>query len=261
MLRATNVSVSYGAAPVLSDVSLSIAPGEVVAVLGPNGAGKSTLLAVLSGALAPTHGQISLEDKALSDWTPRDLALRRAVLQQESILSFSFRVLEVVMLGRSPHQAMGGVSADDSAVSYRCLKAMDVEHLSDRIYTTLSGGEKQRVQMARVLAQLETSRDSEAAGYLLLDEPTNSLDLSHQHSILETACRSAREGAGVLAILHDVNLAAMYADRIVVLRKGEIIAMGSPDDVLTEETIQFAFNLKVSILQHPTRGRPHVMVI
>ena len=259
MLAATKISMSYDDTAVLSDVTLTVAPGEFVAVLGPNGAGKSTLLAALSGALTPLGGDVRLDDTLLSAWRPQELALRRAVLAQESTLTFSFRVMEVVMLGRSPHN-FNGSHARDISVSRQCLGEMGVSHLEDRIYTTLSGGEKQRVQMARVLAQLEVSRDDGMDRYLLLDEPTNSLDLSHQHSILETARRAAAKGVGVLAILHDVNLAAMYADLIAILRDGETVAMGAPEEVLTAATIHDAFNLEVTITQHPTRNCPYLVV-
>ena len=262
MLQACDIRVDLGQATVLHGVSLSVTAGEIVAVLGPNGAGKSTLLTVLSGALTPRTGHASLEDRPLAKWAPQALARKRAVLPQHSELAFSFRVLEVVLLGRSPH---AGISSreKDLAIAKAALMETEANHLTDRIYTTLSGGERQRVQMARILAQINFSatKDHIADRYLLLDEPTSSLDLAHQHATLETARRAADRGIGVMAILHDLNLAAMYADRIVVLHEGRVAAEGAPEDVLTEAMVHHAFDLSVSITRHPTRGCPHVIAV
>lgn len=260
MLQACDIRVEFSQTTILHDVSLAVEPGEVVVVLGPNGAGKSTLLAVLSGALMPRSGQATLEKRHLSRWSPQALARRRAVLPQRSELAFSFRVLEVVLLGRSPH---AGVSSreKDLAVARAALAETESDHLADRVYTTLSGGEQQRVQLARILAQIDfLDTDGQSADrFLLLDEPTSSLDLAHQHMTLKTARRVSERGIGVVAILHDINLAAMYADRIMVLHRGHVIAEGAPHDVLTEAMVRHAFDLSVTISRHPTRGCPHVI--
>ena len=262
MLQARDIRVDLGQTTVLHGISLSVAPGEVVAVLGPNGAGKSTLLAVLSGALSPRTGTASLENRLLSKWSPQALARKRAVLPQHSELAFSFRVLEVVLLGRSPH---AGISSRENDLTVATAALMEAEsgHLADRIYTTLSGGERQRVQLARILAQVDLPATNGLSGdrYLLLDEPTANLDLAHQHATLETARRAAERGIGVLAILHDINLAAMYANRIVILHGGHLVAEGAPDDVLTEAMVNRTFALSVSVTRHPTRGCPHVIAV
>lgn len=260
MLRADDIHVRFGPAEVLKGSSLSVAPGEVVAVLGPNGAGKSTLLSVLSGALRPQGGKAALEGTALADWAPRHLAGRRAVLPQHSELAFGFPVLEVVLLGRSPHAGTASRS-EDLAVAQACLAEAEVTHLAGRVYTTLSGGERQRVQLARVLAQIDfpAVQRRHHDRYLLLDEPTSSLDLAHQHATLRTARRAAERGIGVLAILHDLNLAAMYADRLVVLHGGDVAAEGPPAAVLTEDLVEEVFELRVAISRHPTRGCPQVL--
>jgi iron complex transport system ATP-binding protein len=261
MLRADEIRVRYGAAEVLRGPSLAVAPGEVVAVLGPNGAGKSTLLAVLAGSLRPQRGAAALEGRALAEWSPRALALRRAVLPQHSELAFGFPVLEVVLLGRSPHAGTTS-RAEDLAVAEACLAEAEVSHLVHRLYTTLSGGERQRVQLARVLAQIDYPRgERRAPRYLLLDEPTSSLDLAHQHATLRTARRAAERGIGVLAILHDLNLAALYADRLVVLSRGALAAEGAPQAVLTEALVREVFDLAVQITRHPTRGCPQVVAV
>jgi iron complex transport system ATP-binding protein len=266
MLSADEIRVRYGAAEVLKGPSLAVAPGEVVAVLGPNGAGKSTLLAVLAGTLRPQRGAAALEGRALAEWSPRALALRRAVLPQQSELAFGFSVLEVVLLGRSPHAGTSTRDAD-LAVAEACLAEAEVAHLAGRVYTTLSGGERQRVQLARVLAQIgfpDVGFPDAAGGagrYLLLDEPTASLDLAHQHATLRTARRAAARGIGVLAILHDLNLAALYADRLVVLSRGTLAAAGAPEAVLTEALVREVFDLAVQITRHPTRGCPQIVAV
>jgi len=259
MLRADGISVRYGTAEVLRGPSLAVTPGEVLAVLGPNGAGKSTLLAVLAGTLRPHRGEASLEGRALADWSPRVLARRRAVLPQASELAFGFHALEVVLLGRSPH-AGRATRDDDFAVAEACLREAGVAHLAQRVYTTLSGGERQRVQLARVLAQIDFPSDGSPRGprYLLLDEPIASLDLAHQHATLQTARRAAARGIGVLAILHDLNLAALYADRLVVLSGGCLAAEGTPQAVLTEDLVREVFDLPVHVARHPTRGCPQI---
>jgi iron complex transport system ATP-binding protein len=265
MLRADDIGITYGRAEVLRGVSLAVAPGEVVAVLGPNGAGKSTLLAVLAGTLRPHRGEAVLEGRALAGWHPRALALRRAVLPQHSELAFGFDVLEVVLLGRSPHAGTAS-RREDLAIAEACLAEAEVAQLAGRDYTTLSGGERQRVQLARVLAQVGFGvgfpRGGEGeARYLLLDEPTASLDPAHQHATLRTARRVAAEGVGVLAILHDLNLAAMYADRLVVLSRGEVAAAGAAEAVLTEDLVRDVFELPVHVTRHPTRGCPQVVAV
>lgn len=262
MLRARDVRVVLGNAEVLKGLSLVVAPGEVVAVVGPNGAGKSTLVNVLAGSLRPRTGSVSLDDYPLATWTPRALARRRAVLPQLQELSFGFRVLEVVLLGRSPH--FGASSPrHDREVARACLAETGAGHLAERIYTTLSGGERQRVHLARVLAQVRSDRveDDLSGRYLLLDEPTSSLDPAHQHATLEVTRRNAERGVGALVVLHDLNLAAMYGDRVVILAGGRVSAEGPPEEVLTEFAVQRAFDLPVRVMPHPTRGCPHIIAV
>lgn len=270
MLDIKNIEVDLGGVTILHDLSLQVAAGEVVSVVGPNGAGKSTLFAAMSGALKPRRGVVELGRRALSVWPSGLLARKRAVLPQHSELTFPFRVLEVVLLGRSPH---AGYSTRDKDLAIARLALLETEtlHLADRVYTSLSGGERQRVQLARVLTQIEfcdparkeDRNDPAGAGtgerFLLLDEPTSSLDPSHQHATLQTAVRACARGIGVVTVLHDLNLAAMYTDRIVMLKEGRIIAQGSPAEVLTEALIEEVFELPVSVVPHPKRGCPYVI--
>ncbi len=267
MLQVEKVEVTLGGAEILKSVSLAISAGELVAVVGPNGAGKSTLFSVMSGALQPENGMATLDGRTLADWSLETLALRRAVLPQQAELTFPFRVLEVVLLGRSPH--LGDAKQErDLTIARLAMLETETLHLADRVYTTLSGGERQRVHLARVLTQIEFCEDEETSGrsdsrsgprFLLLDEPTSSLDPAHQHATLQTAVRACGRGIGVLAVLHDLNLAAMYADRIVMLKEGEILAQGSPEKVLTETLIERVFELPVSVLTHPNRNCPYVV--
>ena len=258
MLQASHIVLTLGGTAVLRDVSLEVRPGEILAVIGPNGAGKSSLLNVLSGAQQPDQGQTTLDGVALADWRPADLARRRAVMPQAPNLSFPFRVLDVVLLGRSPHAGCAERSEDLSAAK-EALRETDASHLAERNYLTLSGGERQRAQLARVLAQIWSSdgdgRDGAEARYLLLDEPTNNLDIAHQQAMMITARRLADAGEGVLAVLHDPNLAVSFADRICVLSQGRVTAEGRPDDIMTQDLFETVFGLRVALLHHPGNGR------
>ena len=270
MLEVKNIQIDLGGVTILHDLSLRVSAGEVVSVVGPNGAGKSTLFGAMAGSLSPKKGQVALGGLDLKTWPPERLARRRAVLPQQSELTFPFRVLEVVLLGRSPH-AGSSSRENDLAIARLALLETETLHLADRVYTTLSGGERQRVHLARVLAQIgfcDVGREEPALArarmeieerFLLLDEPTSSLDPAHQHTTLQTAVRAAERGIGVVAVLHDLNLAAMYADRIVMLKDGRVVTKGAPAEVLTEALIEEVFELPVSVVRHPRRGCPCVI--
>lgn len=258
LLEVSGLSFARRERRILSDLSLSVVPGEVLAVIGPNGAGKSTLMHLMSGALKPGAGTIRFDGRALSDWPRAALARRRAVLPQSSELSFPFRALDVVSMGRSAHAGITS-AGEDLAITHRALDAVDAGALAERLYPTLSGGERQRIQLARVLAQIWP--DDEAPRLLLLDEPTNNLDLSHQHLTLRFARALAQRGVAVVAVLHDPNLAAVHADRIAVLADGVIVADGPVTTVLTADMIEGVFGLKVAIQPHPTRGTPHLVAL
>ncbi|MEM6784927.1 MAG: heme ABC transporter ATP-binding protein [Bacteroidota bacterium] len=255
MLALDTVRYAVGTNTLVVDVSLAVAPGEVVAVVGANGAGKTTLLRMASGDLSPSAGTVRLDGRALGAYEPDALARQRAVLPQHAALTFGFTAREVVLLGRTPHAAG---QAQDDEVAAQALHLAGVTHLAERAYPTLSGGERQRVHFARTLAQLwETP--TEGARYLLLDEPTASLDPAHQHAVLGVSKQCAEAGVGVLAVLHDLNLAAYYADRIAVLRQGCLVALGPPSTVLTPDTIRHAFGLDALVQTHPTAGCPLVI--
>lgn len=253
MLRVENLQIRRGKKIVLADIDLQLKPGEVLGVLGPNGAGKSTLLGALCGELRPDDGRVWLDQHELSQWDGAQRAQRLAVLPQTSTLDFAFRVEEVVGMGRLPHQT--GRVRDDEIVA-AALQAADVGHLSGRSYLALSGGERQRVHLARVLAQLWPG----AAGQtLLLDEPTSMLDPLHQHTTLQAIRDFADRGAAVLVILHDLNLAARYCDRILLLESGRPHALDTPQQVLRPEPLKAVFGLDVLVQPHPERGHPLII--
>ncbi|MGO4802082.1 heme ABC transporter ATP-binding protein [Pseudomonas sp. W22_MBD1_FP4] len=253
MLRVENLHISRGRKTVLADVTLDLLPGEVLGVLGPNGAGKSTLLGALCGELHPDHGKVWLGQQALRDWSGSQRAQRLAVLPQTSTLDFAFRVEEVVGMGRLPYQT--GRMRDDEIID-AALQAADVAHLSGRSYLALSGGERQRVHLARVLAQLWPGEEGQT---LLLDEPTSMLDPLHQHTTLQTIRTFADRGAAVLVILHDLNLAARYCDRILLLDGGRPHALDTPVRVLRPEPLKAVFGLDVLVQPHPERGHPLII--
>jgi iron complex transport system ATP-binding protein len=258
MLEAKGVGVAIGRHRLLEDVSLAVPPGLVTCVLGPNGAGKSTVLRVLAGALAPSAGTVSLAGRPLAAWPADALARLRAVLPQSSALSFAFTVAEVVLLGRTPH-AGRCTRAEDRAIVAAAMAAADVSALAARRYPSLSGGEQQRVQLARVLAQVMDQAGRYEGRWLLLDEPTASLDLAHQQQLLACARGVAAAGGGVLAILHDLNLAAAIADRVCLLRQGRVVAQGPPTDVLTAARIAEVFGIEALVMPHPRAAQPLIV--
>jgi iron complex transport system ATP-binding protein len=255
VIRAERVSFSVGAARLVDDVSLEIRPGRMIALVGPNGAGKSTLLRMLAGELRPTDGRVSLEGKALGAWNATLLARRRAVVSQAAQVDFPMSAAEIVALGRIPHAGTCDRARHDGLVR-QALVAADAAGLAARAYATLSGGEQQRVQFARALAQI---LDAPERAYLLLDEPTASLDIAHQAQILRAARRLADLGTGVFVVLHDLNLAAAHADAVVLLSRGRIAASGAPDDVLTAETIGNVYDWPVTRFVPPGAARPVIV--
>ncbi|QEE62414.1 heme ABC transporter ATP-binding protein [Salinibacterium sp. dk2585] len=251
-VEADGVTVHAGDVRILSDVSLSIVAGEVLALVGPNGAGKSTLLGVLAGDRKPDHGVVLYDGRPVRDWSHLELSRRRAVLTQENTVSFPFRAIEVVEMGRSPWGRGGDFDRDRTAIA-AAVAATDVTHLLDRRYTALSGGEKARVSLARVLAQ--------QTDVVLLDEPTAALDLRHQEEVMRTARVLASEGRAVVVVLHDLSLAGAYADRVALLAEGRMVTVGSPDEVLTAETVGDAYGLEVQVIRQPGSGRPLVLPV
>lgn len=255
MLRAEHLCVNRSGRAILHEVSLAVPCGALVAVIGPNGAGKSTLLRALSGELQPAGGHVLLGGRPLAKWSPRQLAQRRAVLSQQCSLAFPLSALEVVLLGRTPHPPVESKALARLTDQLIARAALELVGLGARLhdsYDTLSGGQMQLCHLARVLAQIwEPAEDGVRC--LLLDEPTASLDLRSQHLVLARARRLAREGAAVLAVLHDVNLAAQYADALIVLQDGRVVEQGTARRVLQPALLAELFGVPVTLYGPPER--------
>ncbi|MCL9773876.1 heme ABC transporter ATP-binding protein [Vibrio methylphosphonaticus] len=252
-ISASNISVKFAHTTVLDNVSINLKPGEVTALLGPNGAGKSTLLKVLSGEIK-TQANIHYFGHSRDTWTPSKLAMHLGLVSQHSTLSFPFLASEVVELGAIPLKLP---NRDIKALAKHYLNTVDMLPLASRAYPSLSGGEKQRIHFARVLSQLHHAKRQ---AILMLDEPTSALDLAHQHQTLTLARELATQrNAAVVIVLHDLNLAAQYSDRIVVLNKQRIVADGSPQEAITRQMISDVYGYDSIITKHPTKGFPLVL--
>lgn len=255
MLQVSSLSLTVGGNRLLSDVSLEVAPGELLALIGPNGAGKSSLIHAIIGDRQPTHGSATFDGRDINAKPERQRACRIALLPQASLLNFPFTVRDVVKLGRSPHSS--GVLEDGRIVDAACA-ATDISHMKRARYTQLSGGEKQRVHLARVMAQIWRESDA-GSRLLLLDEPVAALDLGHQQLIMERVAEFARAGVAVVMVLHDISLAARHADRMVALRDGCTIAQGTPGEVVTTANVRAMFDTNARIIRHPDAGTPVVL--
>ena len=238
-------TLTLGGNPVLKRVDLDLYAGEVIALVGPNGAGKSTLLAAMCGDEPLDSGQINIFGRSLSDWSVKELARLRAVQSQESRVSFSFNGEDVVRMGRAPWAGTAEEERDEQIIAH-ALMSTESEMLGKRTVQTLSGGEKARVAFARALAQ-ETQ-------ILMLDEPTAPMDIRHQEQLMTTVRQRARDGVSVVVVLHDLSLAAAYADRIVLLDAGRVYAAGTPQQVFTAENLETVYRYPVSVFSHPKHG-------
>lgn len=258
------VHFRYGAARpqgepwVLRDVTLEVAPGEILGIVGPNGSGKTSLLKLLAKLAAPQEGQIALFGRSLRDLSHEEVAHSVAVVPQDSPQMFPFTVAETVLMGRFPHRRRSGWSLglgwedrDDCQAALQSMRTMDVAHLAARAVTEVSGGERQRTMIARALAQ--------APRVLLLDEPTAFLDLQHQLGICSTLRRLCDEGGlTVVIVSHDLNLASQYCDRVAMLRAGQVCRVGEPAEVMSAEVLRDVYGCEVLIDAHPQSGLPRI---
>ncbi len=265
MIQVSHLSYRIGTKQLLSDVSLEAQMGAFTAIVGANGAGKSTLLKVLCRDYPLQQGSVYFHGKPLNSFSAMQMAQMRAVLSQQQQLSLPFVCEELVLMGRYPH-FNGHPTPTDRAIVDFAMQQTDTQHLKGRTYQTLSGGEQQRVQLARVLAQITDRSEMQAPQmpiatpkYLFLDEPITGLDLLHQYHTLDLARRLAQKGYCVVAVLHDLNLAAQYADHLIMLKKGKVIAAGSPQEVMTCENIHRVFGVEVNLMQHPELGCPFIV--
>ena len=263
MLTIENISAAYNGRMVLHAVSLSARAGEIVGVIGPNGAGKSSLLRVISGTLKATTGSVHLDGMDLAHQTEIERARQIAVVSQNAHLPEAFTVGEIVLMGRTPYLSfLGGERPRDYQIADQAMRRTGTQEFAPRRVGELSGGEQQRVLIARALAQVtDPAISSGEPQVLLLDEATAHLDLKHQMAIWELVRQLARSGLIVIAALHDLNLAAQYADRLALLREGELLVCAEPARVLTREWLRRAYDVTVIINAHPLYHTPMVALV
>ncbi len=249
-IELAGVTVTLGGVRVLDTVTMAVERGEVVAIVGPNGAGKTTLLRLMAADLAPEQGSVTLGGSPPGELTLTELARRRAYLAPQESSEVLFSVRDVVAMGRHPHDGLV-IDGTEDAIVDEAIAGADVAHLADRPVRTLSTGERQRVGLARVWAQ--------QTPLVLLDEPTASLDLGHREMVMRRVRAHADGGGSVVVVLHDLNLASAYADRLVLLVAGRTAAAGPPSEVLTAETLTRAYGQAVAVVDHPFRDCPLVL--
>ena len=255
MLAVEKVSFELQGRKLLKDISFHVRPGEVLAILGANGAGKSTLMQVLSGEAKSYSGIVKLHGKAMADYDMRELAKQRALMSQQQHVTLAFTVKEIVLMGRYPHYK-ANPSQRDIAVVDEVMTLCDIHEMGDRVYRSLSGGEQQRVQFARVLAQVWDSKES----LLLLDEPISALDMHYQQKVLAIAKALSRKGFMVVMVVHDVNFAAIYADRILMLKNGRKLFDGAPIEVLNKSNLYTVFSVETAVELNPRILKPVVQL-
>jgi len=244
MIEISNVHFGVKNKPLVQNINFHAKTGEFWAIVGANGAGKSTLMKLLSREHVPTSGNIYFHGKDLKKYKLKELAKLRAVLAQQNSITLSFSVQEIVLMGRYPFYDSQPTQRDLAIVDH-CLQKVGIAGFKNRLFPTLSGGEQQRVQLARTLAQIWEVND----GFILLDEPTTGMDLLHQYETFQLARDMTGKGFGVIAVVHDLNLALQYADRVLMMKDGQTFSAGTPDQVLTEDNIKAAFGLSVRIIQ------------
>lgn len=254
MFRLDAVSFSLSDRTLLHPLSLDIAPGQMIGLIGHNGSGKSTLLKMLARQQAPSGGRLLLDEQTLSDWKDRDFARQVAYLPQQLPAADSLTVRELVGFGRYPwHGLLGRFGADDHAKVDEAMSLTDTLRFAERMVDSLSGGERQRVWLAMLLAQ--NSR------YLLLDEPTSALDIAHQVEVLSLVQRLSRQlDLSVIVVLHDINMAARYCDRLIALHSGRLLLDGSPAELMTTDNLHAIYGLPMQVLPHP-QGQPPIAVV
>ncbi|MEO3385657.1 heme ABC transporter ATP-binding protein [Mesorhizobium sp. CAU 1741] len=257
MIEANDVSVSIGGKAILHGVDFAARTGDVTAIVGPNGSGKTTFLKALSGDL-PADGTIRINGRDLRETKSWQLAGLRAVLPQSTTLSFPFTVREIVKLGIVGGRS-GALAGEDQRLPERALARVDLDGFAGRFYQELSGGEQQRVQLARVLCQVWAPVLDGEPRWLFLDEPVSSLDIRHQLVIMRIAHEFAERGGGVIAILHDLNLASMFADKVAVMSAGRLAASGSPGEVFTDDLIYRVFECRLKVGALPAGDAPFVL--
>ena len=252
LLTVKALTCGYGGTPVIRDVSFSLSRGNFVGVTGPNGCGKSTLLRALTGILKASSGSVALNGRDVSQFSRREVARQIAVIPQDTVLLFEFSVLEMVLMGRTPHlKRFQRAARRDHDLALEALRQTDLLQLRDHKVTELSGGERQRVVIARALAQ--------EPALLLLDEPDSHLDIGHQIEIFELLKHlNATRGLTLLCVTHDLNLASAYCERLMLMSSGCLVATGPPNDIITPERIQNVYGVKAVVERNPINGLPQI---
>ena len=261
MLKIDSVGLTISTVPLLNNITIDCPRGSVTALMGPNGAGKTSLLKVISGEYQASQGRVEINRQSREDWKPAQIAQFMSVLPQSSTLEFAFTSEEVVALGRTPH-ATGTVR--DVEIITAALAKVDASYLAQRSFVQLSGGEKQRVQLARVLAQIwdhcDGDGDTSTDGIVLLDEPSAAFDLAHQLMLIEIVQQISARGVTVVMVMHDLNLAAKCADQMVFMNCGHCTAVGTVTELLTPALLKKVFSVDAEVITHPVQGTPMVVV-
>lgn len=255
MLQVHDVSYQHKQIRILQDINVDIRAGELIAIIGPNGAGKSTLLSYISHEIKADKNKVIFKDKAIEQWAVKELPQHKSKFSQQQSADISLPVNEVVMMGRYPY-FNGEPTPNDIEVTTQWMKATDIWHLRERLYEHLSGGERQRVHLARVLAQLDNAQQQKL---LLMDEPLNNLDVSHQFRILDIVQKQTQQNNTAIVVMHDINLAAQFADRILLLKNGKLAAFDTVDKVLQEKIISDAYDFPCTITQNPINNQPLIL--
>lgn len=248
-----DLSFSYNEKYVLRDISLNIEKNKFYCIIGPNGCGKTTLLKNISGNVEHKAGRILIENKEIRDLRIKEVARKVSFVPQNTSIDFEFSVLDVVMMGRSPYlRLFQNEGAKDLEIAHDAMKCTNTWHLKDKNINEISGGERQRVIVARALAQ--------QTGILLMDEPISALDIHHQIELMDTIKKLVLSSdVTVVAVLHDLNMAAQYSDEIILMNSGEIVAKGVPEAVITEANLMNVYGLRASVIKNPVTGKPHVL--
>ncbi|WBU65115.1 heme ABC transporter ATP-binding protein [Paracoccus aerodenitrificans] len=250
-IAAHGISLRLGRAEVLHDIGLTAPAGRLTSIIGPNGSGKTSLLRVLTGEIGPTGGHVTLNGKDITAFDPHNLAMHRAVLPQQTALSFPFTATEIIRIGLTSHP---GPEPERNALIRAALAAVGLPGHAGRLYQEMSGGEQQRVQLARALAQVWQPVSAEGPRWLLLDEPVSSLDIAHQLTVMRLAADYARRGGGVLAVMHDLNLTAMFSDHVLLMQSGRVLGEGTPEQVMTDALLSRAYGCRLSVSTTPKDG-------